>query len=79
MSPAELGLAFGANETVAAAGLMAAAPVAGLLFARQASLPFPVGVGLILFGLLLCAAFAPQSQAETVVEPPSERGAVGGI
>jgi len=79
VSPAELGLAFGANETVAAAGLMAAAPVAGLLFARQASLPFPVGVGLILFGLLLSAAFAPQTHAEFVLEPPGERGAVGGI
>ncbi len=77
--PTEIGLAFGANETVAAAGLMAAAPVAGLLFARQAALPFPVGVGLILFGLLLSAAFAPNTQVEIVLEPPSERGAVGGI
>ncbi len=79
VSPAELGLAFGTNETVAAAGLMAAAPVAGLLFARQAALPFPVGVGLILFGLLLSAAFAPKTQVELVPEPPAERGAVGGI
>jgi MFS family permease len=79
VSPAELGLAFGANETVAAAGLMAAAPIAGLLFARQAALPFPVGVGLILLGLLLSAAFAPKTHAEIEPEPPSERGVVGGI
>jgi len=79
VSPAELGLAFGANETVAAASLMAAAPVAGLLFARQAALPFPVGVGLILFGLLVSAAFAPKTQVEIEPEPPSERGVVGGI
>ena len=79
VSPAELGLAFGASETVAAASLMTAAPVAGLLFARQAALPFPVGVGLILFGLLVSAAFAPKTQVGIEPEPPSERGVVGGV
>jgi len=79
VSPAELGLAFGANETVAAAGLMAAAPVAGQLFARSPALPYPVGIGLIALAVLLSAAFAPSAQVEIEPEPPSERGIVGGI
>ena len=79
VSPAEIGLAFGANETVAAASLMVAAPIAGLLFDRQPGLPYPVGAGLIVFGLLLSAAFVPHTQAELEPEPPSERGVVGGI
>jgi predicted MFS family arabinose efflux permease len=78
VNPAELGLAFGANEAVASASMMAAAPVAGLLFARSPELPYPVGIGLIALGLLLCAAFAPSTQVEIEPEPPSERGAVGG-
>jgi len=79
VSPAELGLAFGANETVAAASLMVAAPVAGLLFTRSPALPFPVGIGLIALSLLLSAIFAPRTQVEIEPEPPSERGVVGGI
>ena len=79
VNPAEIGLAFGANETLAAASLMAAAPVAGLLYARQPGLPYPVGAGLIVLGLLLSAAFAPHTQAELEPEPPSERGVVGGV
>ncbi|MCX6072276.1 MAG: MFS transporter, partial [Chloroflexi bacterium] len=78
VDPAELGLAFGANEAVASASMMAAAPVAGLLFARSPELPYPVGIGLIALGLLLCAAFAPSTQVEIEPEPPSERGVVGG-
>jgi MFS family permease len=77
--PAEIGLAFGANETVAAAGLMAAGPVAGVLFDRQPSLPYPVGAGLILLGVLLSAALAPSTHAEIEPEPPGERGVVGGV
>jgi predicted MFS family arabinose efflux permease len=77
--PAEIGLAFGANETVAAAGLMAAGPVAGVLFHRQPSLPFPVGAGLIVLGLVLSAGLAPNTQAGLEPEPPGERGVVGGV
>ncbi len=79
VSPAELGLAFGANETVAAAGLMVAAPIAGQLFARSPALPYPVGIGLIALAVLLSAAFAPSAQVEIEPEPPSERGIVGGM
>jgi MFS family permease len=79
VSPAEIGLAFGANEAVAAASLMAAAPVAGLLYARSPELPYPVGIGLIALGVVLCAAFAPSAHVEIEPEPPGERGVVGGI
>jgi MFS family permease len=79
VAPAELGLAFGANETVAAASLMVAAPVAGLLFAQSPALPYPVGIGLIALATLLSAVFAPSAQVEIEPEPPSERGIVGGI
>lgn len=77
--PAELGLAFGANETVAAASLMVAAPIAGLLYTRSPALPFPVGIGLIALSVLLSLAFAPGARAEVQPEPARERGVVGGV
>ena len=79
VSPAELGLAFGTNEAVAAGSMMAAAPVAGLLFTRSAELPYPVGIGLIALAVVLSAAFAPSEQVEITPEPPGERGIVGGV
>jgi predicted MFS family arabinose efflux permease len=79
VSPAELGLAFGASEAVAAASMMAAAPAAGLLYARSPEAPYPVGIGLIALAVLECAAFAPRAQVEIKPESPGERGIVGGV
>ncbi len=58
---AEIGLAFGAAETVAAAGMMVAGPLAGWLFDHNPAWPFPVSLVLILLALPLAARFAPRS------------------
>ena len=57
---------------------MAAAPLAGLLYARSPELPFPVGIGSIGLALLLSAAFAARAQVEIEPKSPSERDVAGG-
>lgn len=60
---AEIGLAYGAAETVSAAGMMVAAPLAGWLFDRNPSWPFPASLVLILLALPFLARSIPKSSA----------------
>jgi MFS family permease len=58
--PADLGLVYGAIETISGAVIMLAAPIAGLLYAVQPSLPFPLGLLMILLSLMLTPWLAPR-------------------
>ncbi len=68
---AEIGLAFGAAETVSAAGMMVAAPLAGWLFDRSPSWPFPASLVLILLALPLAARFTPRSSVGRQTDEPA--------
>jgi hypothetical protein len=56
----QMGLAFALGETVASAGTMAAAPLAGLLYAFSPDRPFLVGLMLILIAILATWRLAPR-------------------
>ena len=57
----QMGLAFGITETINALPNIIAPPIAGLLYANNPTLVYPVGLVLILIGLLLSIFFAPRS------------------
>ena len=63
VGPAQVGLAYGVAETAMGIALMLAPPLAGLLFARDPALPFPVSAGLVIVSLLLAWRFAPRAAA----------------
>jgi len=57
----QMGLAFGITETINALPNIIAPPIAGLLYANNPTLVYPVGLVLILIGLLLSIFLAPRS------------------
>jgi MFS family permease len=57
---ADLGLVYGAIETVSGSVIVLAAPIAGLLYGLQPALPFPVGLLLIVISLMLTPWLAPR-------------------
>ena len=65
VAASDLGLAYGLLETVLAAAVMVAPPLAGLLYARAPSLPFEVGLALLLVTLPLVGWLAPRPAAQT--------------
>jgi len=75
VGPADLGLAYGLTETVMAVAVMAAPPLAGLLYARMPSLPFAVGLGLLAVTMPLVAWLAPRPSA--AVASPAASGPGG--
>lgn len=58
--PADLGLAYGAIETISGAVIVIAAPIAGLLYGVRPPIPFPVGLSLIIISLLMTSWLAPR-------------------
>ena len=60
MGAAEAGLAYGISETVSALATIGGPLAAGLLYARNASLPFAVSLGLIVVTMPLVWRFAPR-------------------
>lgn len=58
---ADLGLAYGAIETITGTVIVLAAPVAGLLYGMRPPFPFPVGLSLIVVSLLVTPWLAPRS------------------
>lgn len=54
---AELGMAFGLMETVGALVIVAAPPLAGVLYEIRPDLPYPVSLVLIAFGVALSAVY----------------------
>ena len=58
---ANMGLAYGILEAVAASATILAPPLAGYLYTRQPTLMYTLAMGLIGASLLVGAAFAPQS------------------
>ena len=67
---AEAGLAYGLTETVAALATIGGPLAAGLLYARNPSLPFAISFGLIVLSLPLVWRFAPRRDAHTAGAPP---------
>jgi predicted MFS family arabinose efflux permease len=67
--PADLGLVYGAIETIAGAVIVIAAPVAGLLYGLRPELPFPVGLLLIVVSLILSVWLAPRSATQPSGSP----------
>ncbi|MCC7360370.1 MAG: MFS transporter [Anaerolineales bacterium] len=70
VAPAEMGLAFGLTETVAAAATVVGPLLAGVLYARAPALPFQVSLALVVLTLPLVWRFAPRRDAHTPVPPP---------
>jgi hypothetical protein len=67
---AELGMAFGLTETVASVVLIAAPPLAGLLFEIRPDLPYPVALALILVAAATTAIYVRRAHPPSVpVEP----------
>jgi predicted MFS family arabinose efflux permease len=57
----QMGLAYGIAEACGSATILLAPPLAGFLYAREPTLMYPVGLGLIAVGILLTLAFVPRS------------------
>lgn len=72
----EIGLAYGLAETAQAISLVAAPPLAGILFATDPALPYPVSIGLIAVMLLLSSRLAPQAAAAAIPVPLADTGAM---
>jgi len=62
----QMGLAYGAAETVGSLSTLLAPPLAGLLYSRDPVLMYPVGLALIGVGVVITLAFIPR----TGVLPP---------
>jgi MFS family permease len=58
----QMGLAYGIAETVGSSTILLAPPLAGYLYARDPVLMYPVGLGLIGFGLVISLMFIPRSK-----------------
>lgn len=56
---AQMGLAYGVLEALISLVVVVGPPVAGLLYARDPALPYPVGLGLILASLALTSRLTP--------------------
>ncbi len=57
----QMGLAYGAAETVGSVSALLAPPLAGFLYSRDPVLMYPVGLALIGLGVLITLAFVPRS------------------
>jgi DHA1 family tetracycline resistance protein-like MFS transporter len=57
----QMGLAYGIAETFGSATVLLAPPVAGLLYSRDPSLMYPVGLALIVLGVGMTLVFVPRS------------------
>jgi MFS family permease len=58
----QMGLAYGIAETCGSATILLAPPVAGLLYARDPSLVYPVALVLIAAGVAITLLFVPRSR-----------------
>lgn len=58
----QMGLAYGIAETIGSSTLLLAPPLAGYLYARDPVLMFPVGLALIVLGLVISLIFIPRSK-----------------
>lgn len=67
--PSDLGLVYGAIETISGAVIVLAAPIAGLLYGLQPALPFPVGLLLIVLSLMLTPWLAPRPGLKVSAPP----------
>jgi predicted MFS family arabinose efflux permease len=69
----QMGLAFGLVETASGLALLAAAPLAGLLYRIAPYLPFPVSMSLIAISLIISGRFLPRLKpASDSIEPRRE-------
>jgi predicted MFS family arabinose efflux permease len=66
---ANLGLAYGAVETVSGAVIVLAAPIAGVLYGIRPALPFPVGLLLIILALVLTPRLSPSVTSRPAGSP----------
>jgi len=62
--PAQMGLAFGVNETLAAMALMLSPVLAGFLYDRSPELVYPISLVAVFAVLILSAIFAPHTGTE---------------
>lgn len=67
----EMGLAYGLAETAQGVAMVAAAPLAGLLYHQGPELPFPVSLGLITVLLILSLRLTPQPQQVSPAAEPA--------
>jgi predicted MFS family arabinose efflux permease len=67
--PADLGLIYGAIETLAGAVIVVAAPIAGLLYDVQPVLPFPSSLSVIFVSLVLTFWLAPKAATRPSISP----------
>lgn len=67
----EMGLAYGLAETAQGVAMVAAAPLAGLLYHRRPELPFPVSLALITFLLILSLRLTPQPEQTSPAPEPA--------
>ena len=66
-----IGLAFGILETIGGVAIMIASLLAGLIYAHNPILVYPISIIAIVFALLISVRFAPKSQAHLIPEPIS--------
>ncbi len=75
VSPSEIGGAYGLSETGISTAMILAPVLAGVLYARQPALPFPISLGLTAIAIALSIRFAPRRDRHT--EPIPEAAQIG--
>lgn len=63
----QMGLSYGAMETVSAIIFIAAPPIAGFIFDRDPFIIYPLSIGLIVVSIFISYFFAPRKVEEQVV------------
>lgn len=58
----QMGLAYGIAETVGSSTILLAPPLAGVLYARDPALMYPVGLVLIVLGIVVTLSLVPRSR-----------------
>lgn len=68
----QMGITYGAMETVSAVIFIIAPPIAGFIFERDPFFVYPLAVGLIIISILVSYFFAPRSAQLVTQEVPIE-------
>ena len=67
----QMGISYGATETVSAIIFIVSAPVAGFIFDRDPFLVYPLAIGLIIVSIFISYFFAPRTLATPIANPQS--------
>lgn len=67
----QMGLSYGAMETVSAIIFIAAPPIAGFIFDRDPFLIYPLAIGLVIVSIFVSYIFSPRKVETPITDPQS--------